>query len=496
MIELRHVSMSYGEASPDPVLLDLDLRVGEGELVLLCGESGCGKSSLLRLLNGVAQSFFDARIQGDVRLDGETITYAEPHDIAQQVGSVFQNPKSQFFTLDVTSELAFGCENLGVEPAQIRQRIAEVSRDLGVADLLDRQLFQLSGGQKQKVACASVAAMQPRVLLLDEPSSNLDLGAIDELHDIVARWKQQGRTVLVAEHRLSYLVDLADRVVLLDHGRIAREFTGDQFRALDDAELHALGLRSSRQVPEVVDEPSPVGDTMILDSFHFRYPKTSSAALNLQHAELPAAQVIGVMGRNGAGKTTFVRCLTGLEPRSQGTMRLGGHELSTARQRRRHSYLVMQDVNHQLFGESVDADVTIGTGRRDEQHEARLTEVLSALNLDGKRERHPMSLSGGERQRVAIASALLCEREVVVFDEPTSGLDLRHMRQVARLLDELARQGRTVLVVTHDVELLAQCCDTLLLIDGGQVAMAGPCTGAVLERAVRFLRGGRVLTTG
>ncbi|MBV7301032.1 ABC transporter ATP-binding protein [Corynebacterium sp. TAE3-ERU2] len=489
MIELRNVSMSYGRKSAEPVLRELNLTIPEGELVLLCGESGCGKSSLLRLINGVAHSFCDAQISGEILLDGELITHAEPHDIAQYVGSVFQNPKSQFFTLEVISELAFGCENLGIAPEEIRRRIGEVTDKFSMSHLIDRQLFALSGGQKQKVACASVAAMQPQVLLLDEPSSNLDLKAIDELHDIVARWKKQGRTLLVAEHRLSYLADIVDRVLVMRSGQIAQEFSGDQFRDMSDEELHEIGLRSSRPVPEVVDEPRLVEHTMTLDKLRFTYPKASVPALNIDQAELPTAQIIGVVGRNGAGKSTFVRALTGIEPRAKGALHVGGRKLSSPRQRLRHSYLVMQDVNHQLFGESVDADAMIGTGSMSAEEQDHLTEVLSELDLADKREQHPMSLSGGERQRVAIASALLSQRELLVFDEPTSGLDLRRMRHVAQLLDNLARQGKTVLVVTHDVELLARCCDSLLLIDGGKVSTIEACDSTSLERTVRFLRG-------
>ncbi|MGO1480592.1 MAG: ABC transporter ATP-binding protein [Brachybacterium sp.] len=491
MIELRDVTMSYGQDAAEPVLHGIDLHVRRGELVLLCGRSGCGKSSVLRLVNGVANGFFDARITGDVLLGSRDITYAEAHDIAQTVGSVFQNPKSQFFTLDVISELAFGCENLGVEPAEIERRLADVIRGFDMEDLAGRQLMQLSGGEKQKVACAAVAAMDPEVLLLDEPSSNLDLAAVSELRQTVARWKEQGCTVMVAEHRLHYLADLVDRVVYLDGGRIDREITGDQFRSFSDAELHELGLRSIHPVPEPVSSSPGGTEEVLIDSLTFRYPKASGPALEIGSLALPEGQVIGVVGRNGAGKSTFVRSLTGLERRSRGTLHLSGSMLSTPRRRLRHSYLVMQDVNHQLFGESVETDVVIGTDHADEALDAHVTEVLSALNLQDKLDRHPMSLSGGERQRVAIASALVCGRELIVFDEPTSGLDLGHMKQVARRLRDLTDQGRTVLVVTHDVELLSECCDFLLQIDAGEVAVAEPSSPAVLHRAVQFLSGAR-----
>lgn len=489
MIELRNVTMTYEGEDAAPVLDGVDLRVEPGEVVLLCGESGCGKTSLLRLVNGVARYFFQAQVSGEVVLGGEVITYRDAYDIAETVGSVFQNPKSQFFTLDVRSELAFGCENLGVPPAEIIRRIADVERDFGMEGLGSRSLLALSGGEKQKVACAAVAAMEPQVLLLDEPSSNLDVGAVEELRRIVSRWKEQGKTILIAEHRLYYLAGLVDRVVYLRAGRVAAEFTGEEFRALEDAELHGMGLRSTRPVPETKGGRGPNAGELVLESFSFRYPGMPRPALSIERLELPRGQIIGVVGKNGAGKSTFVRSLTGLEPKVKGILHYQERAYRKPRERLKHSYLVMQDVNHQLFGESIDSDLVMGAERSQRGRESEITELLSALNLLEKRDRHPMSLSGGERQRVAIAGALVSGREVIVFDEPTSGLDYRHMRQVAQELEKLTNQGRTVFVVTHDVELLAQCCDFLLHISDGKVELASRCEAGVLREVMGFLMG-------
>ena len=225
-----------------------------------------------------------------------------------------------------------------------------------------------------------------------------------------------------------------------------------------------------------------------MESFSFRYPGMSRPALNIDRLAVPKGRVIGIVGKNGAGKTTLVRSLAGLEHRAKGVLRCGEKVYDKPKKLLGHSYLVMQDVNHQLFGESVDSDIFIGSKRLSRHRVGDITEVLTTLNLMDKRERHPMSLSGGERQRVAIASALVSGRDILVFDEPTSGLDYRHMERVARQLEGLADQGITVFVVTHDVELLAQCCDFLLLIEEGGVGMARRCDTGVLGETIELLK--------
>lgn len=489
MLELRNVTMSYEhDGTSSRVLDDVSLQLQQGEVVLLCGESGCGKTSVLSLINGVARYFFQAHVSGDVLLDGEVITHDEAYDIAQRIGSVFQNPKSQFFTLDVQSELAFGCENLGLEPTEIEKRLVAVEREFNMKNLGERSLVQLSGGEKQKIACAAVAAMEPQVLLLDEPSSNLDVGAIEELRRTVQRWKKQGKTILIAEHRLYYLADVIDRAIYMKGGRISSELTRDEFCALGDEDLHLMGLRSTRSAPEANDAGRDGEDELVMESFSFRYPGMSRPALNIDRLAVPKGRVIGIVGKNGAGKTTLVRSLAGLEHRAKGVLRCGEKVYDKPKKLLGHSYLVMQDVNHQLFGESVDSDIFIGSKRLSRHRVGDITEVLTTLNLMDKRERHPMSLSGGERQRVAIASALVSGRDILVFDEPTSGLDYRHMERVARQLEGLADQGITVFVVTHDVELLAQCCDFLLLIEEGGVGMARRCDTGVLGETIELLK--------
>ena len=224
-VSATHVSFRHKGASAGYALDDLELEVPAGEVVVLCGRSGCGKTTVTRLLNGLIPQFYEGDLWGRADVLGVDPSVEPITRLATLVGSVFQNPRSQFFNVDTTSELAFGCENMGWAPTLIDAAMAGVVVRFGLEDLLDRNLFKLSGGEKQKIACASVSAHDPQLLVLDEPASNLDVASIRMLASIVAQWKAEGRTVVVAEHRLGYLLDVADRFVLVEDGRVAWEKT-------------------------------------------------------------------------------------------------------------------------------------------------------------------------------------------------------------------------------------------------------------------------------
>ncbi len=310
--------------------------------------------------------------------------------------------------------------------------------------------------------------MQPDLIVLDEPVSNLDLDAIDELRDIIAAWKANGKTIVTAEHRLGWLNGLCDRVLLMEDGRIAKEYTGTAFFSLPDAQLNAMGLRSVTQkkiAPEKktglfqIAECSST-DVIELDNFIYSYGKET--ALHIDRLEIPKGAVIAVVGHNGAGKSTLTKCLCGLQKKFRGTVIMDGKRLKP-KDMRRCSYMVMQDVNHQLFAETVLEEVMLGA---DDSAENQAMALLEKLQLLAYKDRHPMSLSGGQKQRTAIASALLAGKKLLVFDEPTSGLDFRSMECTAELLGALGRD-MTVLIVTHDPELIERCCTHILHIENG-----------------------------
>ena len=248
MIELKNVSFSYHTEEFNSGVYDINLTIPSGQTVLLCGASGCGKTTITRLSNGLAPVYYQGDLKEEILIDGIDSSKVTLYELSKKIGSVFQNPRSQFFSVDSTSEIAFGCENTGITREEMYRRIGQVAGDLNIESLLDRNLFALSGGEKQKIACASVSAMQPEILVLDEPSSNLDLHTISDLKEVIRKWKEQGKTVIIAEHRLYYLIELADRIVYMEDGKIVKNLSIDEFRKIEEEKLHQMGLRSGEPV--------------------------------------------------------------------------------------------------------------------------------------------------------------------------------------------------------------------------------------------------------
>ena len=465
MIKIDHISFSYGEENENTGgVRDIDLNIEDGQFVVLCGESGCGKTTITRLINGLIPHYYEGQMAGEVWVNGEKVSEQPLYDTAAVVGSVFQNPRSQFFNVDTTSEITFGCENLGQPEKDIRERFAKTVRDFRLEKLMDRNIFHLSGGEKQKIACAGVSIMEPDVLVMDEPSSNLDAASILDLRKILAFWKSQGKTIIVSEHRLYYLRGLADRFIYLAEGQVSRDYSAAEFEQLTEQQRSNMGLRTfalERLLPPVL--PQQEKTALALHNFRFAY-KNEPETLHIMDCEIPTNRIVGIIGNNGAGKSTFSRCFCGLEKRC-GEIVWNGKKYRP-KDRLSTCYMVMQEVNHQLFTESVLDEVLISM---EEENQERAEEILNRLDLLAFKDRHPMSLSGGQKQRVAIASAIASKRSILFFDEPTSGLDYRHMKEVANVLRQVRDAGITVYVITHDLELILDCCTDIIHLEDGSV---------------------------
>lgn len=457
-ISIKNVSFSYTDCIDDAVLKDVNLQIESGECVVLAGESGSGKTTISKLINGLIPLYQSGTMAGDVLLGDKNTADMTLAEISKYVGSVFQNPRSQFFNVDTDSEIAFGCENLGVEPEEIRRRIDKTVKDFHLESLLGRNIFHLSGGEKQKIACASVNATDPDIFVLDEPSANLDLKTVDDLAEIIKLWKSRGKTVVVVEHRLHYLRDVADRIVYVKDGRVECEWTPAELEAKGPEYAASLGLRSIKLVQlggARATASESQGESITFRNLKFSYQK-KFPILDIPELSLPKGKITALLGHNGAGKSTLAQLVCGL--RGSWSQKRAARKLGT--------YLIMQDVNHQLFTESVLDEVLLGMHPKDE---TAAFEILESLNLKNYAEKHPMALSGGQKQRVAIASGVSSNRNLIVFDEPTSGLDYRQMLAVSATLKALANRGKTLFVITHDPELVLNCCHHVIRMDHGRI---------------------------
>lgn len=460
MIRIDDVSFQYEENQR--TLSHINMEIKQGECILFCGESGCGKTTVIKLINGLIPHFVEGGIlKGETEVNGMKVTQTEMYQLAQHVGSVFQNPKSQFFNIDSDSEIVFGLENAGIAPEQIQERLDETVSALHIEGLLGRNIFSMSGGEKQTLAFASVYAMNPDVFVLDEPTANLDAGAIELLRQQIVKIKQEGRTVIIAEHRLYFLLDLIDRAVFIQNGKIAQIFNRKEIQEISEEKRITMGLRSftipvlnlPRAKAERIENGLSVENLSCSYSEHLVFENLSFS--------VPAGEIIGITGQNGAGKTTLIRCLCGLHKEKSGLVRLDGNVLKP-KKRQKQSFCVMQDVNHQLFSDSVWNECELSSP---DSTSKQIEEVLQAFDLLPLRDRHPMALSGGQKQRLAVATAILSKKRVLVFDEPTSGLDYRRMIEVSNMIRNLQGQDKIIIIISHDFEFLNRTCDKIYEMD-------------------------------
>lgn len=468
MLSFENFSLSYGENTP--VLQDITLSMKEGECLLLTGESGSGKSSLIHAVNDLAYQYYNGKSRGKVLFQGEDLSSLPIYKIALRIATVFQNPKTHFFNINTTRELLFTMENMGLNRAEMDRRMEALLSIFPIEKLLGRNIFALSGGEKQILALASAYLSGCPFLVLDEPSSNLDEGSICVLKTMLQTLKEKGMTILVAEHRLYYLMDFVDRVAFLEKGRLCKLFSREEFLALPEESIKAMGLRARTKPSLSLTEWKNEGA--------LKYQKEERLA------SFSFGKIYGIVGENGIDKSTFLRKLSGLENERGSHFFLFEKELSK-KQRLALSAMVMQDVNQQLFGDSVEEEMDLGKtgqkqslkercegimdGQENEQNKPKTDyitkeELLSALGLSALKDRHPMSLSGGQKQRLAIAATLYQEAKLFFFDEPTSGMDQKNMLRIASLLKSAIREDRIFFIVSHDYAFLQEVADEVVEI--------------------------------
>ena len=494
----------------------MDLKVGEGEFVVVMGASGAGKSTLCVSLNGLIPNFLRGRMEGEVHIRGRSTREGKVGEFAREVGLVFQDFEAQLFSTNVELEVAFGPENFQVEHEEMVRRVRDVLQRVRLDGFEGRQPATLSGGQKQRLAIASVLAMEPRILCLDEPTTDLDpvgkLGVFEIAEELRSR---DDVTLIVVEHETEETLD-ADRIVVLQDGTVVRDRPARE--VLSDVEFleetgimplgvarffHELGSgerlsltpeegieefrrRSWRVNPErheellAVDEAREqgYGEAVIeVEGLAHRYPN-GVAALEGVDLEIRQGEFLAILGQNGSGKTTLVKHFNGLLKPTEGEVRVGGVETVKQGIRRlgeRVGY-IFQNPDHQIFSDTVFDEVAFGPKIREmeeDEIEERVSEALAAVGLEGRGDEDPFSLTKGERQRVAVASVLAVRPEVLILDEPTTGLDYAEQKRMMGLVRDLNEAGSTIIIVTHTMWVVAEYAHRAAVVRDGRVALHG-----------------------
>ena len=465
MIELKDVSFSYYKGPK--ALNNISLNIKKGELILLLGESGSGKTSLARAINWLVPKFFDGDFKGEVNVLGKPTKDLSMVDLSSMIGTVFQNPRNQFFTLDTTSELAFNLENHGINPELIKSRVFDIFNDLNINHLKDKDVYKLSGGQMQMVAIASACALNPEILVLDEPSANLDRSSISDLIELLKIFKSNKTTVIISEHRLYYLKDLVDRAFYIKDGEIKNIFKGYELYSMNDRKRLEYGLRSLNDDSILIKNKPSEKDENLLEfkNLSVGYKKPLISKMNLK---IESGEVLGIIGENGSGKSTLLNTISGLIKEISGEILFNGKKLNR-RDRQKLCALVMQEPSYQFFMESVEKELTFGIKNYDEN---KLNKYLQDMYLKNIKDNDPLKLSGGEKQRLAILINLLDNKDVFLLDEPSSGLDYKNMLVISDEIKKLQEKGKIIIIISHDYELLSEVCTKIIYYNqGGFVKM-------------------------
>ena len=515
-VTFDHVTFSYPEASA-PALANVSLEIEAGQFALVVGASGSGKSTLLRCINGLVPHFSGGTFAGRVTVARLDTREHPPRDLASVVGFVFQDPEAQFVTERVEDELAFALENAGVPPLTMRKRVEEVLDALGIAALRNRAVSSLSGGEQQRVAIAAALALQPKVLVLDEPTSQLDpQSAEDVLGALVRLNADLGLTIVLAEHRLERVLQFADRVIFLP-GVGELPFMGDPRQVMESvtltpplvtlgkalgwqplpltikegrrfASLHVSAPRVTHRAvrQNVKSRPQPAVALQVRDVW---YADGSKEILRGVTLSASAGELVALMGRNGSGKTTLCKSIVGLVRPQRGLLKVNGQDVkdrSTAEICRQVGY-VPQNPGALLFADAV-RDELIVTLRNHGLDEATAPvapgELLDTLGLAEVASQYPRDLSTGQRQRTALASVLVTRPSILLLDEPTRGLDYAAKSTLVNILKHWQAQGTAIVMVTHDVELVATCADRVALMAEGEIVVDGPVRQVLSESAI------------
>ena len=439
MLEFKDVSFTY-KNSNNKVLDRVNFKINKGECILLTGVSGSGKSTLIHLMNGLIPTLYEGQLEGEILFKNTDLKDIESYDISKNIGYVSQDPRGHFFTTNTTSELVFSMENYGIPLNEMKKKYSELVNLLELEKLVDKNIIYISSGERQKIAIGCSLSLEPEIIILDEPSSNLDFHMTKKLKQLIEKLKTKGYTIIIAEHRMYYIQDLIDRVFVINNGKVIEKTISD-LKSNNEVPLRSLDIFNLE-----LENISCKNKELLMEVNNITYKNILTNITTTVYK----GDVIGLIGKNGVGKTTLLRLLSNIIKPNKG--KIVGKVVP---------FLVMQDMDYQFFTESVESEMKFGSADNDLE---KINSLLMKLGLTELKDKIPFELSGGQKQRLLIAISALANVNLLMFDEPTSGLDYVNMTKVSGILKDLSKNS-ALIVATHDIEFLYKTCNRVVYLD-------------------------------
>jgi energy-coupling factor transport system ATP-binding protein len=475
ILEVKRLGYNY-PAEKKETLKNISFEVKEGEFFSIVGASGCGKTTLALALNGLIPRSLGGKLSGEIFIDDKSIKELPTAEISQNVQILFQSPDSQLFALNVEDEISFGLENLNIAWSEIEKRVGEVLKKLNIEELRNRSIEELSSGQKQKVALASVLAMKPKILILDEPTANLDpVAVIDLLHTLRELKKKEKITILLIEHNLDFVKEFSDRVMFMDKGRVIEISSPEKiFKSKEFLKVMNPPSNQRYLIDEIKQKKIIKKEKVILEikNVNFTYPNKLHALDNI-NLNINEGDFLGIVGLNGSGKSTLALSLIGLL-KAKGSIILDGKEIikQDIFERTKKIGYVFQNPNYQLFEDNVSDEIAFGLkniGLEKKEMKKRVENALEIINLRDFAKEDPHSLSVGQKRRVTIASVVSMLPKIIIVDEPDTGLDYRNAEKLMDYLKKLNSKGHIIILISHNLELIDKYCNRVVYIEKGQI---------------------------